>query len=765
MHRASILLMLCAVLTPSPAAARRKVRANPRPAPRKSVKANPEQLLRVITPVAHHLASAHPFVNVIVRFGATAGIVADPNTFRVRLEGANVTALFAPIRENGAVVGMRAALGPSLLKPGHLNRLRLEVRGQGRGRAAHLRDVDRLRFRAADLPDQPPVARALAGSDVILSGVPLQFDATQSHDPDLDVLTYHWDFGDGTTSADPRPVHTLASNVSDVTVRLTVNDGQLESAAQLTLLAVPALDAGRTPGLLKLEAPAALEFGAVAIGARATHPFTVRNGDPTPTSQLRVRLGVCEYDWPTGACADGTQFTLGTAALDLGPGESAPVDLAFAPSSGGHRSAQITLVASASNQNAVHVLSHGHGGTAPGTGPLPTADTLFYTAVTSGTQGIFPSGARFLADDTVRACAVANNGPGAGDVCLTDANCAANSGTCPPTSTCVGGTRARQPCATPADCPGGFCPSAAPFDPIDLAADGEGGLYLLSDDGTFTDPNPNDPTQLDGTLLHLALDANGARAGAQIVTRTPTCTMQIASDAVSAAAGGELYVAWYQSVSLPPNCLRSSLEELVAFRKSDGAQTVLVPRIDAAEGLDPCNDDYDPADDLEVTRDGSAVFVALPGGIYRIRPTTLLMTPDVDDAFGVHPDGSIVVVTSTDQGPNGLLSVYKISPHQAVNGAPHLSDLTPCATIEVPNDHVGLGTVRLTGVVSFAVDAAAPGSADGTLVVSFFSAGGGTALPSRLQVRGTLAIASPAGTNTCNVIGLTNLEALDQMTF
>jgi PKD repeat protein len=763
-HRASILLLLCAVLVPQPAAARRRVRTSARPAPRGSIKPTPEQLLRVITPIDRQTAAAHPSVNVIVRFGETGGVTADPATFRVRLKGANVTALFAPIRESGAVVGMRAALPASLLKTGrHLNHLRLEVRGQGTGRAAQLGDVDSLRFRVADRPDQPPVARALASSDVIVPDIPLQFDGTQSSDPELDVLSYHWDFGDGTTSADPRPIHTFAANVSDVPVRLTVSDGQLESTTQLTMLAVPSLDPGRTPGILKVDALAALEFGGVSLGGGATRTFTVRNGDATPTSELKVRLGMCDYVWSATECEPGEAFALDTLDLDLGPSESALVNLTFTPGSPGHQSAQITVAASASNQRAAHLLSHGYGGAAQGTGPLPTADRLFYTADATGMQeGIFPSGARFVADTTVHAC---SDGQGAGDDCLTDADCAANGGTCLPTSSCVGGARVGQPCATPADCPGGSCPSATPFDPIDMDGDGEGGLYLLSDDGTFTDPNPNDSTMLDGTVLSVGFDASGARTGAQIVARTPMCTTQMASDAVPAAAGGEVYLAWYQSVSLPAACIRSELEELVAFRKSDGMQTVLVPRIDAVEGLDPCNDDYDPADDLEVARDGSAVFAALPGGIYRIRPTPLLITPDVDDVFAVHPDGSIIVVTSTDEGPHGLLSVYKISPDQAVNGAPHLSDLTPCATIEVPNDDAGLATVPLTVVDSFAVDPVAPRSADATILVSFFSTGGASALSSTLQVTGTLAIGSPAGTSMCNVIGLTNLEALDQMTF
>jgi hypothetical protein len=108
--------------------------------------------------------------------------------------------------------------------------------------------------------------------------------------------------------------------------------------------------------------------------------------------------------------------------------------------------------------------------------------------------------------------------------------------------------------------------------------------------------------------------------------------------------------------------------------------------------------------------------------------------------------------------------VYKLSPDQAVNGAPRLSDLTPCATLEVPNNR-GTTTSRLTTYISFAVSPSAPGSFDGTILVSFFTGGGTGILPQVLKAQGTFAIASPGGSSTCNVIGLVNLEPLDQLAF
>src|SRR5438093_7059306 len=254
--------------------------------------------------------------------------------------------------------------------------------------------------------------------------------------------------------------------------------------------------------------------------------------------------------------------------------------------------------------------------------------------------------------------------------------------------------------------------------------------------------------------MHVRFDGNGHRVGAEIVERTTDGTEQIACDKIPASAGGQLYIA--EDIAFTQgDCFRDTREALIAKKKSTGSEDVLLSRIDAVEGLDLCNDDFDPADDLQVTRDGSATFVALPAGLFRVRPTPLLMTPDIDDNFQVHPDGSVLVPTSGDTGPTGLLRRYKISIDQAIHGAPHVSDLMPCAAVEVPNNR-GANPNRVTAVISFAADPVAPGSGDATVLLSFFSGGCCDALPSSLRVRCTGAVASPAGPPTSHVLGLLN---------
>ncbi len=682
-------------------------------------------LVRVVTPADHGTVPAHPFVNVIVRFGSVGSAAADPATFRARLDGRDVTGRFTPIVEAGATVGMRARLDRALLAPGrHANQLRLAVASRGGGKPLH--DVDRVRFHVTEAPDRPPIPALVASGDVVLPGVPMTFDGSRSVDPDQDELSYTWDFGDGTTAAGPEVTHVYAAGAGSVVVRLAVSDGQRTATAATTLYATPALDPGRTPGLLRLDADQALELGAVAVGAAATRTFVVRNLDTAGTSQLKVELA-----------ASTPAFAVAPTTLDLGPGGAQTVTVTFAPAAPGHQSATLTAVASARNAPVIEILVHGFGGAAPATGPTQAAGTLFYLDALGAPLGIAPDGTRFAVDNTVGLC------QGSGDPCIVGSDC--SSGVC---------------------LPGG----QTTFDPVDLCSDGQN-LYLLSDD-VFTDTSGADRTV---GVLALALTSGGVRTGASILYRTTSCTMHLACDH---APGGSLYLAEYHDVTTPPRCLRTAEESLVAVSRTTGAATTLLERLDAVEGLDACNDDLDPANDLEVaaTRSGPVVYADFTGGfttgggVYRAWPSPLALSPDVTDFFQVHTDGSVLYATTLDGPVASLLSVYKISPQQAAAGALALADVTPCAVVAVPNDGGRAFLDTDAGSFAFAPD---PATGGGTLLVSFFTAGGAqgpgaggpAALAPSLGVRGTVAIDVPAGAGGCAVEGFVNLEFLDAMRF
>ena len=86
-----------------------------------------------------------------------------------------------------------------------------------------------------------PVVRLEADTTYGPGTLAVQFDATDSYAPFGHPVTYHWDFGDGTTSTDPAPQHTFTTASAAPTsyrVVLTVTDttGTANTATQLISL-------------------------------------------------------------------------------------------------------------------------------------------------------------------------------------------------------------------------------------------------------------------------------------------------------------------------------------------------------------------------------------------------------------------------------------------------------------------------------------------------------------------------------------------------
>lgn len=722
-----------------------------------------KNLLSVVTPTRQEPARAHPFVNLIVLFGSLSdGTPADPNTFRARIGRQDITGQFEPYLDaNGHQIGLRTKLDASMVKLGRRprNHVRLSIQSATAtgSKGPRIADVDRLRFGAVDVADAPPDCSGDADTGVVLPGVVVQFTGSKaSTDPERDALTFRWDFGDGTTAdaADPQHVYDVRS--SDVTATLTCSDGMLTSTAPpVVLLAAPPLDPSKTAGTIHIDGATALDFAAVAPGTSATKTVTISNTDTATTSQVKVRLGTTS-----------PAFSPSETALTLGPGESHDLTLTFAPTATGHQSARLSIVATSSNRQAVSLLMHGYGGAAPGSGPTLVADPVFFSAVVMnllglGTLGFLPSGAPFSTDSSVHQCVVPSNGPGTGDYCLTDQDCAANGGACQTTSTCPAGPSAGQPCSVPSDCPQSFCPSFQLFEPVETCSDGQS-LYLLSDDGTYTDPNPNDATEISETVMRIDYDANGNATNKEIIYRPTTQTGQLACDGFPASQGGQAYIAEYYEVPDSGSCFRSEREALVTIAKSSGSTQVLAPRIDAYEGLNNCSDDLDQVDQLVVTRDARKIFAGFDsGGLWQIRPMPIFFSPDILSGYQVHPDGTVLYAQAIDSGATGLVNLYRITPAEVEHGALPFSALVPCASFPVPNN--GGRTV----VISFAADRDAVDSQTATGLVSFIATAPNFAkdVAAPLTVQGTVAFSAPPNATTCSVLGLVNLQALDQLSF
>ncbi|HWP67061.1 MAG TPA: PKD domain-containing protein [Candidatus Limnocylindria bacterium] len=707
-------------------------------APDAGARRAPERLLRILTPAPRSTAAAHPHVNVVVEFVPTAGgTVPDATTFRARLNGVDVTDRFTPLApdEIAGVSGVRAALEQDVLRVGANNKLRLRVRAaatagkpprRAKGRA-------RVRFTAEPRENQAPVARAEADSELVVAGLPIRFDASASSDPELDPLTFTWDFGDGATAAGAIVEHTWASAADEAHVTVTVSDGAASAVRTIVLAAEPPVGPGRTKGVLAITADGPLEFGSVPPGETALRTVTVENADATSTSQLIVRMQ-----------SSSDAFTVDPPSLDLGPSGSGTLTIRFAPTDAGHAEAVLTLLASATNRAAVSLLAHGFGGAAPGSGPTLAARPAYYVAPRddppgAGVHAIQPDGTRLFAHNTVSACTAP--GGGTGDACLVDADCAVAGETCDTSETIL-------------------------FDPQDLCADPEGNVIVLGGDGTVTDPDPNALTERSAAVLRVSLDAGGAPLGKAMLTRVTGDTTQIACDERSRAEGGRAYVAEYFDVE-NDRCLRTEREALTAIRKDTGRSDVLRARLDSIQGIDDCNDLEDAATALAVAGAGDSLFVGFDlGGIWRYDPraghrayVTGLVAPS---ALGVHPDGALVFAVANPSGTRTVVHLYKVSAARVAGGPLAFAGMTPCASHTLPSN----GGSLFIGSLAVGPAASDPEAAVALVALQASTEVQAGVLPPALAPQGTIAFTLPPGpADTCSAASLVTVDTLDLLSF
>jgi len=518
----------------------------------------------------------------------------------------------------------------------------------------------------------------------------------------------------------------------------------------------------------QVTATGPLEFGAVAPGSTGTLTFNVKNTgsnvvDPTdPTKTTPSLLAVC-------LAAEGNGFSLNPATnnqpiilctgTNCPPGaqQSLNVTVTFAPAAAGHDAATIAVVTPKSARQFIAFLTHGYGGSAPGPGPTMMSQVVLYTDLFGQVRGFLPNGTPVNPDTSVYTCFV--NGQNEGDICTSDADCAPNGGTCQHSGTCFGGDRDGQPCTTQSDCPNSQtgCSSVSPFNPAEMCSDGAGGLYLLSDSGAFTDPNPNDVDDLSVDVARVTLDANANSTGLTIIDHTTDPTAHFGCDGFPASQGGRVFLAEnHQLPNTPPSCFRSEEESLVAVRKSDGSTQTLIPRIDAIEGLNDCSDDIDNTTHLEASSDGSQVFVSFDsGGLWQIRPTGLQFLDSTysEDFFRLHPDGSVVFARVGNSGTTATINLYKVSPDQVATNALPVAALTPCGSFQVPNSVGPSGTPLRSRLDALYVAPPIAGSQDGTILVTV--AANSSLDP--LAINATVAFSSPAGSATCTPLGIINL--------
>jgi PKD repeat protein len=160
--------------------------------------------------------------------------------------------------------------------------------------------------------NRAPVANAgpaVTGSE----GTAVQFDGTGSSDPDGDVLTYAWTFGDGSTGSGPRPSHVYADN-GTYTVTLIVSDGSLTAPSTTTAnIANVAPAVGAFAGAALLQGDTYTAAGSFSDPGADSWSATVDYGDGSGVHPLA--LAVASFSLSHLYTAAGT-FTVTVAVRD-----------------------------------------------------------------------------------------------------------------------------------------------------------------------------------------------------------------------------------------------------------------------------------------------------------------------------------------------------------------------------------------------------------------------------------------------------------------
>jgi len=111
--------------------------------------------------------------------------------------------------------------------------------------------------------NRPPVANFTESAETISTGEVVSFNASESYDPDGDIISYFWDFGDGANSTDVLVEHAYADDgVYIVTLTVTDDDGSTATVTSIKTVLNRPPDASFTVSATTVLTGVAVHFDA-----------------------------------------------------------------------------------------------------------------------------------------------------------------------------------------------------------------------------------------------------------------------------------------------------------------------------------------------------------------------------------------------------------------------------------------------------------------------------------------------------------------------
>ena len=173
-------------------------------------------------------------------------------------------------------------------------------------------------------PNQPPVADA--GSDqAVMAGELVTFDGSASSDPDGTIVTYAWDFGDGSTGTGVTPTHTyLTTGIFTVSLTVTDDDGATDVDSMLVTVQQPAMEVTITKHIVNSrwdnkkpigKAEVQISFTVISGSSSQVVVKEITDGFPLwdlETTEVQVKINGARYKWIIAL--DGN----GDAIIDFG---------------------------------------------------------------------------------------------------------------------------------------------------------------------------------------------------------------------------------------------------------------------------------------------------------------------------------------------------------------------------------------------------------------------------------------------------------------